>query len=104
MSLFDWLKEPDARAIEDLDGDETVFAHARSIKSKGFLRRLYSEYYDQMGAAVGYGEHGICLQRVGNYDTISKGIPNRPKQGAETIATFAPTASRNSDVDEVLLP
>jgi len=76
MSLFDGLKEPDAGAIEDLDGDETVFAHARIIKSKGFLRRLYSEYYDQMGAAVGYGEHGMFVEIGSGGGFIKEVLPN----------------------------
>jgi len=62
MSLIDWLKHPEARAINDLDCEETVSAHAQIIKSKGFLRRLYSEFYNQISTGGGYDDRGMFVE------------------------------------------
>ena len=91
MSVLEWLKQPEARAIEDLDEDETVSVHARIIKSKGFLRRLYSEYYHQMGAAVGYCEHGVFVEIGSGGGFIKEVLPNTvtsdvvPHNGVEEV-------------------
>jgi len=76
MSVLNWLKQPEARAIEDLDDDETVSVHARIIKSKGFLRRLYSEYYDQMGVAGGYDERGVFVEVGSGGGFVKEILPN----------------------------
>ncbi len=76
MSPLEWLKLPEARAIEDLDGDKTVCAHARIIKSKGFLRLLYSDFYDHMRIAGGYDEEGVFVEVGSGGGFIKEILPN----------------------------
>ena len=76
MSLLDWLKQPEARAIEDLDGHETVSAHAQTIRSKGFLRHLYSEFYNQISTAGGYDDRGVFVEVGSGGGFIKEVLPD----------------------------
>ena len=64
--LVAWLRgvltHPLARGI-DLDSAEATAVHARLIREKAFLRRLYLHYYDQYDAAVARAApNGIVLE------------------------------------------
>lgn len=76
MKVTEWLKQPETRAIEDLDGDETVAVHAQIIRKKGFLRCLCSEYYKQMGAAVAYDNHGVFVEIGSGGGFIKEVLPH----------------------------
>ena len=76
MNLLDRLKQPGARAIEVLDGDETVSAHMQIIKSKGFLRRLYLEFYSQISTAGGYDDRGMFVEVSSGGGFIKEVMPN----------------------------
>jgi SAM-dependent methyltransferase len=66
--LASWLREtlahPLARGV-DLDSAEATTVHARLIREKGFLRRLYLHYYDQFDSAVARAAPGGIVLEVG---------------------------------------
>lgn len=45
MGRLDFLKEPQARNIADLDSAEAMGYHRQAIREKPFLRRLYQDFY-----------------------------------------------------------
>ncbi|MBN2137213.1 MAG: class I SAM-dependent methyltransferase [Sedimentisphaerales bacterium] len=47
MKLIEWLKLPQTRHIEDLDDPAVTALHGRIIQSKGFLKRIYVDFYRQ---------------------------------------------------------
>ena len=47
MGLIDWLRLPEAKDV-DLDAPSTTVQHARIIRQKPFLRRLYVDFYTQI--------------------------------------------------------
>jgi SAM-dependent methyltransferase len=58
------LSHPLARGV-DLDSAEATAVHARLIREKPFLRRLYSHYYDQYDAAIARATPGGIVLEVG---------------------------------------
>jgi SAM-dependent methyltransferase len=62
--LRDRLAHPLARGV-DLDSAEATAVHARMIREKSFLRRLYSHYYDEYDAAIARATPGGIVLEVG---------------------------------------
>jgi SAM-dependent methyltransferase len=62
--LRHWLSHPLARGV-DLDSAEATTVHARLIREKSFLRRLYLHYYDEFDAAVTRATPGGIVLEVG---------------------------------------
>jgi SAM-dependent methyltransferase len=62
--LRDTLAHPLARGV-DLDSAEATNVHARLIREKAFLRRLYLHYYDEFDAAVARAAPGGIVLEVG---------------------------------------
>ncbi len=52
MKVIEWLKIPQTRAVTDLDDPAATLLHAGIIKSKPFLRNLYTEFYNQFKESV----------------------------------------------------
>jgi len=52
MGLIEWLKLPETRCIKDLDDPATTLLHANIIQKKPFLRRLYTDFYRELGKAI----------------------------------------------------
>jgi len=62
--LRDVLAHRLARGV-DLDSAEATAVHARLIREKAFLRRLYLHYYDQYEAAIDRAAPGGIILEVG---------------------------------------
>ncbi len=52
MNLFDWLKCPQNRYAEGQDDREVTIAHARILQEKPFLKKLYTDFYNQFKAVI----------------------------------------------------
>jgi SAM-dependent methyltransferase len=64
-ALRRWLTHPLARDI-DLDSREATAVHARLIREKPFLRRLYEHYYDEYDAAIQRSTPGGAILEIGS--------------------------------------
>jgi len=62
--LRDMLAHPLARGV-DLDSADATGVHARLIREKAFLKRLYLHYYDQYEAAIARAAPGGIVLEVG---------------------------------------
>jgi SAM-dependent methyltransferase len=62
--LRDTLAHPLAQGV-DLDSSEATSVHARLIREKAFLRRLYLHYYDEYDRAVARASPGGAVLEVG---------------------------------------
>ncbi len=62
MGILDWLAQPETREIEDLDDASTASIHARIIRSKGFLRRLYTDFYQHMRDEGRYEDSQVFVE------------------------------------------
>jgi SAM-dependent methyltransferase len=62
--LRDMLAHPLARGL-DLDSEEATRVHARLIREKPFLRRLYLHYYAQFDAAISRATPGGLVLEIG---------------------------------------
>jgi SAM-dependent methyltransferase len=52
MKLFEYLKQPETRGIEDLDDPAATLLHAEVIQKKPFLKKVYIDFYRQFEQAV----------------------------------------------------
>jgi len=52
MKILDALKLPEAARIEDLDNEAATRLHAEIIQKKGFLKKLYYDFYTVLKTAV----------------------------------------------------
>ena len=52
MKIFEWLKLHQTKYIKDLDDPAVTVLHAEIIRKKPFLRKLYIDFYKQLGKAV----------------------------------------------------
>jgi SAM-dependent methyltransferase len=46
--IVEWLKLPETRNIEDPDAVSTTVLHGQIIQKKGFLKRIYIDFYKQL--------------------------------------------------------
>jgi SAM-dependent methyltransferase len=63
--LRNLLMHPLARGL-DLDSPEATAVHARLIREKAFLRRLYRHYYDEYETVVGRATPGGVVLEIGS--------------------------------------
>lgn len=45
MKIPEWLKLPETQNIDDLDDSKTALLHAKIIRRKFFLKKLYNDFY-----------------------------------------------------------
>lgn len=77
MGVFDWLRLPETRGVSDLDDPATTLLHARIVRKKGFLRRLYFDFYDQFRKSVPHNARAKLLVELGSGGGfIKEVIPN----------------------------
>lgn len=76
-ALRSLLTHPLARAV-DLDSAEATAVHARLIREKGFLRRLYRSYYDEYEHVAARSAPGGIVLEIGSgggfYREVRPGI------------------------------
>lgn len=77
MSIIDRLKLPEARDISNLDDVSTTLVHARVIRKKYFLKRLYTDLYTQFKQAIrDSGEDGVLVELGSGGGFIKEIIPH----------------------------
>jgi len=75
MGLIDRLKLPELRDIENLDDPDVTLLHARIIREKPFLKRVYIDFYKQFAELV--PEHrGKILVELGSGGGFIKEVIN----------------------------
>lgn len=70
--IIEWLKLPETHNIEDLNAISTTVLHRQIIQKKGFLKKLYIDFYKQFlrqgkqfdGLAIELGSGGGFLKEV----------------------------------------
>ena len=62
MKILEWLRLPQTRGIENLDDPAVTLLHAEIIQSKGFLKRLYVDFYRQLAAAVPERDEKVLVE------------------------------------------
>ena len=70
------LKLPETRHIEDLDDPATTLLHAEIVKKKLFLRKLYIDFYKQLGRAVSNPENKVLVELGSGGGFIKEVISN----------------------------
>jgi len=62
MTLIEKLKLPEMRDIENLDAPDVTLLHAKIIRKKPFLKRIYIDFYNQFAEAVQNPEGKILVE------------------------------------------
>lgn len=52
MKIIQWLKLPEVRGIEDFDDPAVTLLHGEIIRRKGFLKKVYADFYREFLKAV----------------------------------------------------
>ncbi len=62
MKLLELLRLPETRDIEDIDHPATTLLHRRIIRSKPFLRKLYTDFYKELRKAIPDYENKLIVE------------------------------------------
>jgi SAM-dependent methyltransferase len=76
MKFSDWLKLPETRNIKDLDDPAVTMLHGDILRKKGFLRKLYTDFYRRLGAAVRQPAGKMLVELGSGGGFIKEVIPN----------------------------
>jgi SAM-dependent methyltransferase len=76
MQIIEWLKLPEARQIKDLDDPAATVLHAKIIRDKPFLKRIYIDFYRQFAKAVQEPERKVLVELGSGGGFIKEVIPN----------------------------
>jgi len=76
MKFSDWLKCPRSRFIEGLDDREVTITHAQILQEKPLLKKLYTDFYKILKAAIPDSEKKIIVELGSGGGFIKEIIPN----------------------------
>ena len=76
MKFPNWLKLPETRNIKDLDDPAVTLLHRDILRKKGFLRKLYTDFYRQFGTAVRQPAGKVLVELGSGGGFIKEVIPN----------------------------
>lgn len=62
MKIIQWLKLPEARGIEDLDDPAVTLLYREIIQRKGFLKKVYIDFYKEFLKAVSDPQGKILIE------------------------------------------
>ena len=62
MEFFEWLKMPESRCTEGLDDRAVTLTHAQILQRKPFLKKLYTDFYNQLKAAVPESDRKVVVE------------------------------------------
>ena len=103
------LAHPLARGL-DLDSPEATAVHARLIREKAFLRRLYRHYYDDYEAVVGRATPGGVVLEIGSgggfYREIRPSVVSldmRPGADVDVVGSALALPFRSESASAVLM-
>ena len=107
--LRNLLAHPLARDLA-LDSDEATRIHARLIREKPFLRRLYEHYYGHYDAAIARAAPGGLIVEIGSgggfYRELRSGVRSidlRPGADVDVVASALALPFTNGSVSAILL-
>jgi len=66
MKILEWLKLPETREPRDLDDPATTLLHAGIIRKKGFLKKLYRDFYKIFKKAIPGDAQSKLLVELGS--------------------------------------
>jgi len=64
MAFLDLLKLPETRDIKNLDDPATTLLHAKIVRSKALLKKLYSNFYRQFRSAINQPDNKVLVELV----------------------------------------
>jgi len=73
--VVEWLKLPEIQNIKDLDAASTTRLHGRIIQEKGFLNRLYVDFYKEF-ARSSRGLDGLLIELGSGGGFLKEVIPD----------------------------
>ncbi|MGD0078507.1 MAG: class I SAM-dependent methyltransferase [Sedimentisphaerales bacterium] len=76
MAFWDLLKLPETRDIKNLDDPATTLLHAKILRSKALLKKLYSDFYRQFRKVVEQPENKMLVELGSGGGFIKEIIPN----------------------------
>lgn len=76
MKLLDWLKLPEMRDIENLDDPAVTLLHAKIIRQKPFLEKVYIDFYRQFAEVVPDPEGKVLVELGSGGGFIKEVISN----------------------------
>jgi len=77
MKLLEWLKLPETKTVHDLDNPSAALLHAKIIRKKRFLKRLYIDFYNEFRKFVSDNIEDKFLVELGSGGGFIKDIiPN----------------------------
>jgi len=62
VKLLEWLKLPETRNIDDLDTPAVTLLHGRIIEQKTFLKKLYTDFYNELLRLGRANEDGVIVE------------------------------------------
>ena len=75
MGIVDFLKLPEARCICNLDDPSVTLLHSRILQRKGFLRRLYTDFYRDISDRLPERESRVVVELGSGGGFIKEIIP-----------------------------
>lgn len=75
MVIIDWLKLSETEGIKDLDNPSVTALHSGIISRKGFLKRIYTDYYREFKAAIGVLDNGSLVELGSGGGFIKQIVP-----------------------------
>jgi SAM-dependent methyltransferase len=76
MSLLNLLKLPETRNIKNLDDPARTLLHAKILRKKSLLKKLYSSFYKQFREAAEQPENKVLVELGSGGGFIKEIIPN----------------------------
>ncbi len=74
--IAEWLKLPEAKNIRNLDDPSTTLLNAQIIQKKGFLKRIYHDYYKMFRSSIPNIDSKFCVELGSGGGFIKEVIPN----------------------------
>ncbi len=62
MKIIEWFKLPEIKEINNLDDPATTLLHGEIIQRKGFLKKLYTDFYGQFKESVPDTEGKVLVE------------------------------------------
>jgi len=77
MKIKEWLKLPEAKNISDLDGPGATLLHGKIIRNKPFLKKIYTDFYNQFRQAMpgGTEREGVFVELGSGGGFVKEVIP-----------------------------
>lgn len=75
MNVIDWLKLPEVKGINDLDNPSASLIHSQIISGKGFLKKIYFDYYAEFKKTINNSQGRLFVELGSGGGFIKQVIP-----------------------------